>query len=228
MRRLSTNQGSLFEKIINKDYSKVSGHVIRNIIKVCKEKPRSFEFLKSELIHQEDTFLKPLILLNGELRKNVMFQNLRVMPYRIFLCSNYSFQDSNVCNIDIDISLDINMPNKVTSNNDLLFSGNVCNRKWFAGFIIGYLNLFIQQVKSAGYAGSLFIHSVNSASVKNYFSCQKDPNRTHGIESAFKQLIELGEMSNSKSRGGLIGNRLAIELPFDGAASKSASGEVLL
>ncbi|MFS1901563.1 hypothetical protein BCU43_009095 [Vibrio lentus] len=193
-------------KIADSKYHQISGNLIQHILDDTREQPAmsSSELIKS-LEFYDDTVSRILTYA----RNGGSSGHIEPTLYGISLYAYYKFSGKNVEIISREYDLKIYRPSKNGTN-----SLSVCSRSWFKKYMVNYLRLMTQQLRTLGYEGTLRICTVNGVSVSNYYQGVEGYAHHDSIYELFSELLDMGGRfswtTDTNAKKGDIG----IEIPF--------------
>ncbi|MGB0893788.1 MAG: hypothetical protein ACPGUD_05220 [Parashewanella sp.] len=212
--------GSLLERIVNKQITKISGNIISKIIFEAEEANEStFESISQTIGLCDDTFNHLLYCEN-----NRYFNNTHLHPEH-FQQKMYMYYDFNG-NKKLDLRIRewdlVILKPSATLSLERMFSA--CSRKWFQDYMIGYLKYLVQQCRQAGYEGTVKIYKIQNVTFKSVFLNTYDGFKNKDIQLLFDELLSYNGkvIWHTNEQGEKV--EYAIELKFAHTSTEWMSG----
>ncbi|ELJ8820396.1 hypothetical protein RUL20_002030 [Vibrio parahaemolyticus] len=193
-------------KIASSKYHQISGSLIQQILDDTNEQP---SILDSELIKSLEFYDDTVSRILTYARHGDSNGHIEPALYGISLYAYYKFSGKSVEIISREYDLKVYRPSRNSTN-----SLSVCSRAWFKKYMVNYLRLMIQQLRTLGYEGTLRVCAINGVSVSDYYQGVEGYIHHDSIYELFGELLEMGgQFSWTTDTNGNKGD-IGIEIPF--------------
>lgn len=184
---------SLLTRVCNKEYGRISGPIIWNLLDEIEEIERNAGYAAEQVLecinYYDDSVL--------QIVNHRHMDEIKISLHPYFLGQRI-YARCHVAGGNVEISLREWDLSSYTLGTKVQYAScsdrvkSICNRKWFKPYMMGYLKLIIRQLSNAGFSGKIRIHKIQNYSIISHHNGIRDRHYHEAITALIDSIILIG------------------------------------